>query len=289
MLGDRDYMKMREAPLRSGPKRQSSGGISFVFAIIIANVAVYLIQTQTMLEKYDLKSIAVIQDHQYFRMVSSMFLHGSFAHILFNMWGLYMFGTAVERQIGKWKFAALYFTSGIVGSVIWILSNWSSSVGCIGASGAVSGIAVAAMMLFPDVRVMLIFPPIPMKLKTFVMVFLMAEVFFELTKSDAGYNIAHIVHLGGALGGYIYMIFACTRDVKWGMFAQFGGGHGGHFAPRPPPSGWDFKDSGSPSGEKVTQRELDRLLDKISIEGINSLSEEELDTLRRAREQMKGR
>jgi len=198
-----------------------------------------------------------------------------------NMWGVYIFGQAVEAKIGKWKFLALYFTSGIVGSIIWILTNWGSSQGCIGASGAVFGISVAAMMLFPDVRVMLIFPPIPMKLKTFVIVYIMAEIFMEL--SGAAYQIAHIVHLGGALGGFLFMRYACARDVVWDIIPRLGGGK--YRDPYAPPSGWGFT-GGSGDEPRISQRELDRILDKISIEGINSLTEEELDTLRKAREQM---
>ncbi len=279
MLGDRDYMRhQNEPPLRSAPPRRS-GGPSAVIMIIVATVLVYLAQTDAMISRYALVSTAVYHG-EYYRLVTPLFLHENLFHIFFNMWGVYLFGSLIEGRMGKWNFLGLYFISGIIGSLIWIATN-HSNIPCIGASGAVFGLAVGAMMLYPDLRVMLIFPPIPMKLKTFVIVYILAEVFMELTGSD--FKVAHIVHLGGALGGYIYMKAVCSGDIQWDIFPR-----SRHTRdPYKHPDGWTFHDSGQPTTKPLTSQEIDRILDKISIHGINSLSEEELDTLRKAREQIK--
>lgn len=285
MLNDRDYMKYREAPFRSGPKQRGTGP-SVVGIIIIINVIVFILQMTNygfFISRFALITPKVLSG-QVWRVVTCMFLHGGFMHILFNMWGVFLFGRMIEQQIGKSRFLMLYFISGILGSGIWILTN-SSSIPCLGASGAVFGLAIGAAMLFPDLRIMLLFPPIPMKLKTFAVVYILIEVFMEFSKVDGGGGIAHIVHLGGALGGYIYLKIACSKEIKWDFLPSFKGKRSSAYKA---PSGWSVTKDPE-LGDRISQRELDRLLDKISETGINSLTPEEEETLRRAREQMKRR
>jgi membrane associated rhomboid family serine protease len=296
-------MKMNKAPFRSGPN-QKSGGPSMVTIIIILNVIAYLVSsssemvpyrflmdgrpTQMLIQKWVLDFSLItpkVMGGQVYRLVSCMFLHGGFMHILFNMWGVFLFGRMIEQQIGKSRFLLLYFISGILGSVIWLFAN-SSGIPCIGASGAVFGLAIGAAMLFPDLRIMLMFPPIPMKLKTFAIVYILIEVFMEFSKVDevAGMGgIAHIVHLGGALGGYIYLRIACSKEIRWDLLPSFRSGKSSSYEV---PSGWSMSKDPE-SGDRVSQKELDRLLDKISETGINSLTPEEEETLRCARDQMK--
>lgn len=291
MLNDRDYMKFREAPFRSGPPRKGEG-LSAVKLLIIANIAVFIMQflnpgtadSMGLTERFSLIAPAV-RAGQIYRLITSMFLHGGLFHILFNMWGLYLFGSLLEQRIGKTHFLVMYFLSGLTGSALWMLTNWDSPVGCIGASGALFGVIISTAMFFPDIRIMLLFPPIPMKLKTFAIVYVIVEIFMEMSNLDQGGffgGIAHVVHLGGALGGYLYIRFLFGREVAWDILPSFKGKSNPYRAP----AGWDFTGSTGSSGSAVTQKELDRLLDKISNSGINSLSEEEMETLRRAREQM---
>ncbi len=258
-------------------------GMSAVVILIMINVIVFLMQKPELLNKFALTSTAV-RDGEVWRMVTCMFLHGDFWHLFFNMWMLFMFGRLLEARIGKSNFLILYFISGIVGSVLYVLVNWSSPIGCIGASGAVVGLSIGTAMFYPNMQIMLLFPPVPMKMKTFAVVFVLLEVFLEYTKVDQGSffgNIAHVAHLGGAVGGYLYLKIFFSREIVWDFLPKFRG------APRKaskPPSGWNVISGNS---ETVSQRELDRLLDKISSSGINSLTPEEEDTLMRARDQMK--
>jgi len=262
--------------------------MSAVMMLILVNVIVYLMQRSNpaITDQFALSAMAV-RSGEIYTMVTCMFLHGDFFHILFNMWMLHMFGNLLEARMGKTSFFLLYFISGIVGSVLYVLVNWNSPIGCIGASGAVMGLAIATAMFYPNMQIMLLFPPVPMKMKTFAVVFVLIEIFLETTKFDRGSflgNVAHVAHLGGVLGGYLYLKIFFSREILWDFLPKFDGGGGGHrSAPKPPP-GWSVV---SEKGETVSQRELDRLLDKISESGINSLTPEEEDTLRRARDQMK--
>lgn len=296
MLNERDYMKMRQAPFRSGPKRKGEGP-SAVKVLIIINVIVFILQflfpgTQVepgLTDRFALISPAV-REGQVYRLITSMFLHGGFFHILFNMWGLYLFGSLLEQRIGRTHFLVMYFLSGLTGAALWLLTNWNSPVGCIGASGALFGVIISTAMFFPDIRIMLLFPPVPMKLKTFAIVYVIIEILMETSNVGKGSflgNVAHIVHLGGALGGYIYIKILFGKQVAWDILPNFKSQKSN--SSYRVPKDWSLtNDKGSSEG-KVSQHELDRLLDKISVSGINSLSEEEMNTLRRAREQMQQR
>ena len=287
MLNERDYMKMNQAPFRSGPGRKDNG-VSAVKILILINIAVFIMQyiNPPILPNYALISPRVIKEHEYYRVVTCMFLHGGFLHIFLNMWVLHLFGSLLEQRIGKKHFLIMYFLSGIIGSCFWLLVNPSSNNVCIGASGAVVGAVIATAMFFPDLRVMLIIPPIPMKLKTLAIVFVIFDLVSEFFNFEGAFlgRIAHIVHLGGALAGYLYIKIKFRKEIVWDILPDFNVKQKSSSCRVP--SGWSVGESSSDSGSRVTQNELDQLLDKISLSGINSLSEDEIEALRRAREQM---
>ncbi len=135
-----------------------------------------------------------------------------------------------------------------------------------------------------------------MKAKTLVAVYAVVEII--LARSSAG-NIAHLAHVGGLIGGYIYIEIFCRKMILWEPFAfllpkkRFGEQtHNEKWTVKTTPlkfktKEFDFEDKDTSS--PVTQKELDYLLDKVSRSGINSLSESEMATLRQAREQMRKR
>jgi len=128
--------------------------------------------------------------------------------------------------------------------------------------------------------IMMLIPPIPMKLKTFAIVFLVVELIFELSGAGGLMNIANVAHLGGFFGGYLYIKLLYRNDV-WDFLSVFKFGRNKTmYSMSNPPPGWSVED-------RVSQAELDRILDKISSTGINSLSEKEMETLAKAREQMR--
>jgi membrane associated rhomboid family serine protease len=274
MLNERDYIR--------GYGRERNIGCFFapgaVATLIIANIIVFLFQgVENISANFSLVSPEVIQHGQIYRIFTYMFLHGGIGHILFNMWGLYLFGSMLENRIGSRRFYILYFISGLCGAGLWLLFNRYSPVPCVGASGAVFGIMVATALFHPNMQIMLLIPPIPMKMKTFAIVFAALEILLEISGGQGG--VAHIVHLGGFVGGYIYIKALYRREV-WGISSLF------KKTPKHPL--YEKKDNNFffSSSAKVSQNELDRILDKISSEGINSLTEKEMETLKKAREQM---
>ena len=132
------------------------------------------------------------------------FLHGSVGHLFFNMLGLWMFGSELERLWGGKRYLQFYFASVLTAAltqlVVGLLIGGAPTVG---ASGGLFGLLLAFGMMFPNRIIMPLFPPIPMKAKTFVMVFGGLELLFGVTGTASG--VAHFAHLGGMLGGFLMM------------------------------------------------------------------------------------
>lgn len=146
-------------------------------------------------------------DFMPWQLVSYGFLHDTrhLAHILFNMFALWMFGRDLERTMGPRHFLIYYMTC-VVGAGIVQLTVASMQGGdypTIGASGGVFGLLLAYGMFFPNRTVMLLFPPIPMRAKYFVIVFGLLELYLGVTGFSPG--IANFAHLGGMLFGFILL------------------------------------------------------------------------------------
>lgn len=139
------------------------------------------------------------------------FLHGNFMHIFFNMLALWMFGREIEIRWGSQRFAVYYLTcvagAGLCQLVVssLALSSGSAPYPTIGASGGTYGILLAFGMLFPYRRVMLLFPPIPMEARYFVILFGGLELFLGISGLRTG--IAHFAHLGGMLFGGLLILY----------------------------------------------------------------------------------
>jgi len=140
------------------------------------------------------------------QLVSYGFLHGGLTHLFFNMLALYMFGPDIERLFGT-RFFALYYFGCIVSAALVHLtaSAWmgAAPVPMVGASGAMFGLLLAFGWFFPQRRVMLIFPPIPMPARVFVAVYGVLELVLGVTGTASG--VAHFAHLGGMLGGWLML------------------------------------------------------------------------------------
>ena len=163
-----------------------------------------------------------------------MFMHGGFWHILFNMYTLFLFGSAVERIIGTKKFLIFYFICGLFAAGMQIgvqaieaasyangvelgaqaavqnLSNLMRTP-TVGASGAIYGILIGYAMIFPDSRLTLIFPPVTLKAKTMVIVFAAIELITGVNGLESG--IAHFAHLGGMLIGWIVILYWKSKGI----------------------------------------------------------------------------
>lgn len=138
--------------------------------------------------------------------VSYMFLHGGFSHILFNMLGLFIFGTQVERQMGSLEFLLFYLMTGILAGVfsfaVYCLTG-AYGVILMGASGALFAVELAYAVFFPD-SIIYIWGILPLRAPVMVLGFTALELFFSVTGMNSG--VAHFTHLAGFGFGWIYFL-----------------------------------------------------------------------------------
>lgn len=134
--------------------------------------------------------------------LSYAFLHGDVMHLFFNMLGLWMFGSELERVWGPKRYLQMLLASVLTAAAAQLLFTLliGSYAPTVGASGALFGLLLSFGMLFPDRIIMPLFPPVPMKAKYFVALFGMLELLMGLS---GGGGIAHFAHLGGMLGAYL--------------------------------------------------------------------------------------
>ena len=293
-LADRQYMNYSSYGSGGGGSF-STAGKNVVFVLIAINALVFfLIPAGSRFWLYELALSSIgIKSFKFWQFISYMFLHANFMHIFFNMWGLYLFGMTILPTLGAQRFLKLYFLSGISGAALWMLFNWNSNAPIVGASGAVFGVLMAAAMLHPHMRIQLLIPPIPMQMKTFVMIYAAIEIISEVSNARGG--IAHMAHLGGFISAYFYLKHLYGNQV-WDIFGAFSGllpkRHPRR--PKPPqspkskiPDGWTVYSNPKNGPSMVPKEEVNRLLDKISEKGIHSLTQDELETLKRASGEMK--
>jgi len=285
MLDDRDYM--RSSP-RHGFSRPRAD-VSIVKQLIVINCVVFFFcafpgELGLRLQEQMALTTMGIKQFQFWRLGTYMFVHGGFWHLFFNMYGLYIFGKLLEKPLGRQRFMVLYLVSGLIGGALWLLANWKVNVACVGASGALFGVMVAAGMAFPHVTFVLLFPPIPMKLWVLVWVYCIIEIF---SLSNAGSNVAHLAHLGGALGGFIYMHrLGCKLPIpETPILKKFFA----FFSARPKPRWSKPKDNATDGDGPIDSAELDRVLDRIAMVGYEKLTDEEKAVLRRASEKLRRR
>ncbi|WP_140628897.1 rhomboid family intramembrane serine protease [Methylibium rhizosphaerae] len=139
------------------------------------------------------------------QVVSYAFLHGDFGHLFFNMLGLWMFGSELEQVWGRKRFIQFYTASLLAGAVVQLLVAplLGSQAPVVGASGALFGLLLGYALLFPNRTIMLLIPPIPMKARTFAIVFGVLALVLGVSNTMRG--VAHFAHLGGMLGGWLMM------------------------------------------------------------------------------------
>jgi membrane associated rhomboid family serine protease len=181
-------------------------------AIIGVNVVVFLLQLSmgdavtVYFALWPLGASAVFGPEVGFapwQLVTYGFLHGGYAHIFFNMFAIYTFGSTLEQFFGTRWYLLLYFVSVVTAGVTQLAVNalLGSPYPTLGASGGVFGLLLAFGMYFPKQRIMLLIPPIPMPAWVAVTLFGVLELFLGVTGTQAG--VAHFAHLGGMLGAFV--------------------------------------------------------------------------------------
>lgn len=222
---------------------------------------------------------------QLWRWFTYPFLHADFLHLFFNMLGLFFFAPLMERWWGSRRFLGFYLLCGVSGAIFYSLlypliphTSWQAPL--LGASGGLFGVLVGSAVAFPDVRVMLLIPPIPMSMRTMALIFLgIAALTLIVGAENAGGEAAH---LGGAAMGFALMKFPALLSPLEGLRARR----------RPGKVDWRtrWRQKRLQRHRQQIQREqveVDRILDKVHNEGLQSLSEKEKRLLQRATERQR--
>lgn len=160
------------------------------------------------------------------QVVTYLFMHGGFMHILFNMYSLWLFGTVLEQSIGSKKFLVFYMLCGLgavalhfgVEAVNFESASMAAKIDImrtptLGASGAVYGLFLGYAMLYPNSILSFIFPPISLKAKWMMLIFVGIELLIGISQTTDG--VAHFAHLGGVVMGVLLLLFWRKTDRLW--------------------------------------------------------------------------
>lgn len=195
--------------------------------------------------------------------ITYMFLHGGFSHILFNMIALYVFGPRVESRIGGRRFLQLYFISGIFGALLSFFFAPMSPI--VGASAAIYGVMLAYATYWPRDKI-LIWGVLPIEVRWMVVL----ATIMSLTSGFGGSNdgVAHFAHLGGFVGAFLFL--------RWMGTVQGASKFRSKVIAKPSPellNNWKQVDVNRV--HEVNRDEVNRILDKISTSGLSSLTSQE--------------
>lgn len=293
---ERDYY-------RSGPRFSIGRGVqrrSIVFWLITINIGVFVLDAilaraigpvgmETEFGVMPMGPLEVlgyfsaqtaVYHFQIWRFVTFQFLHAGIGHIFFNMLALYFFGPMIEAYLGSRRFLGFYLLCGMAGATLYIVllamhilisAPW---VPLVGASAGIFGILIAAARIAPNTTVMLLFPPIPMRLKTLAWIFVGIAAF---TIFSAGHNAGgEAAHLGGAALGFLLI-----RNPRWLNFADR------LSAPQLRQLAHDRNRKRQERRHRNNARrnaQVDRILDKVKHHGMHSLTDREKRMLQEATE-----
>jgi membrane associated rhomboid family serine protease len=244
--------------------------------LIISNVAIFVLgwlfpQLNRYLVVYG-GLVPKLFTQQFFlwQPVSYMFLHGGLMHLFFNMFALWMFGTELEQQWGTKFFLKFYFISGIGAGILSAIVQPMSEIPIIGASGSIYGLLLGFALMYPNRIVYLNFL-FPIKVKYFVMIFAGIELFASMSGKSLESGVAHFTHLSGMIFGYLFLFWNQQRRKRkprkkitfhWGNKTK------------------DYTKNTSRKDSGLSEeKELEKLLNKVTLNGYASLSNEEKDRL----------
>lgn len=185
-----------------------------VKTLIGVNIAVFLLQGlapgafELHFALWPLQPVDGAVYFRFWQVITYAFLHGGVPHILFNMWGLWLFGSEIERYLGSTRLLSIYGASVVTAAAsqlfVPMLFN-AEAAPTVGASGGVFGLLLAYAFLFPHRKIVLLFPPIPMPAWLFAAVYAGLELFLGLTGAQT--NVAHFAHLGGMIGSGLLLAY----------------------------------------------------------------------------------
>lgn len=254
--------------------------------LLIANLTIYfadiLFFNKAIANFFYFSIESAFAQFRLWELLSFQFLHGSVAHVAFNSIALYFFGPLLERELGSRRYLAFYLLCGIAGALLFtaltllqILPN-SVTDGLVGASAGIYGILIAIAVIAPNLQVSLLIPPVTLRMRTLALIILgiaVAVIVFSLGSNEGG----EAGHLGGAILGWF--LIRHPRLLAWAD-----GRRPRVDITRPKAFRQRSESKLRPRSEidLARQSRVDELLDKISRDGFQSLSEAEREFLRQA-------
>jgi membrane associated rhomboid family serine protease len=271
----------------------STGTVGLLIAIVTILYSLNAFRRVAAFDRYLFSVERVLRYKQYYRLLSVGLVHADWKHLGFNMYALLSFAGAVEAITSPWQMLILYVVSLLGGSLCLLYFHRNDNAyEAVGASGAVSGVIFASIVVFPSISVSPLFMPFSMPGWLFGLLYTLYTIYGIKSLHD---NVAHEGHLGGALSGIIaicllnlnvlryhwpfvviltlptlvFLYFIVTRP-EWLYLKGFSLRHD-------PNDTIDQRYNGQRAQQ---QREIDRILDKISAKGIDSLTQTERDILK---------
>src|SRR6266850_5356349 len=299
MLEDRNYMRRPSF----GPQRSAT--VVLVIVIVLAFVVQQVLERSSSFPvgRYLYLSLDGLKHGYVWQLLSFHFLHSNLLHLAGNCLVIFFLGRPVEDALGRKSFLTLYFTSGIVGGLCQTLAGVLASAislqphasyfsaPVVGASAGAFGLTAAFALLFPD-QILLMFMIIPMRVKYLLLLSIALAAWGVVSPNNSpfGQHVADVAHLGGILAGFIFVKYAVHWHFQWPQFNR---------RARPPirrlvkvhsqKPGWGrdkaVVEEDMPADEFLS-KEVDPILDKITAQGIQSLTERERRILETARSKM---
>ncbi len=253
--------------------------------LIVANVAVFFVDAVVRRLggnpslAFGLSLLGIKKLH-FWQLLTYMFMHAGVWHLVCNMIGLYIFGSEFERAFGRDRFLHFYAICGMVGGLAYLalaaINPWYLNISLVGASGAVYGLLIAAIIFFPHIRVILIIFPMPIRVFGLIVAGILLLQLISGNVSNPG---GEVCHMAGAATG-IAMFYA------WGIMPRIRFGSGGRTAGLPFGGGRPRRSQGAWARKRKAlaeeQADLDRILAKVHDQGLQSLTRKEKKTLARA-------
>ncbi len=244
----------------------------WVLRLLVANVVVFLLAQPGTIWFRLLMFVPVEIFQRPWSLITYMFLHGSFMHILFNMIGLFFFGPRLEARIGSRDFILMYILAGLAGALLSFVFEPRAAI--VGASGAVFGVLYGFARYWPHERIY-IYAVLPVPSRVMVIGLAAISIYFGFTGAGAG--VAHFAHLGGFVGGWLYLRLRERRSASFRRKAT----------PGAEPSAIERISGKAAREEKrweairidglheINRQEVERIRSKIDTEGPGSLTPDE--------------